>query len=71
MYCVEEFTNIETTINRLRKQMVLAYEKTGDLGDESVIALSQQLDLYLLAFQKQPRARNNSLSRCDDKSTIF
>ncbi|MBL0386066.1 Spo0E family sporulation regulatory protein-aspartic acid phosphatase [Tumebacillus sp. ITR2] len=51
--------------------MVLAYEKTGDLGDESVIALSQQLDLYLLAFQKQPRARNNSLSRCDDKSTIF
>ncbi|MFD2170055.1 aspartyl-phosphate phosphatase Spo0E family protein [Tumebacillus lipolyticus] len=43
---------LETTINRLRSEMIRNYEKTGDLRNYNVIALSQELDIYLLKFQK-------------------
>jgi hypothetical protein len=52
---VEDLATMETTINHLRNEMVRTYEKVGDLVDETVIALSQQLDVYLLKFQQHTR----------------
>ena len=69
---MEDLASIETAINHLRNEMVRAYEKVGDLGDETVIALSQQLDLYLLKFQQQTRrSQGEAGSSGEDKATIF
>lgn len=69
---MEDLASIETTIHHLRAEMVRAYEKAGDLGDETVIALSQQLDLYLLKFQQQTRrSQGEAGSSGEDKATIF
>ena len=52
--------------------MVRAYEKAGDLGDATVIALSQQLDLYLLKFQQQTsRSQSEAGSSGENKAAIL
>lgn len=69
---MEDLASIETTIHHLRAEMVRAYEKAGDLGDETVIALSQQLDLYLVKFQQHARKRQGEAeSSGEDKASIF
>lgn len=69
---MEDLASIETTIRHLRTEMVRAYEKAGDLGDETVIALSQQLDLYLLKLQQQTRrSQGDTGSSGEDKASIF
>jgi Spo0E like sporulation regulatory protein len=57
---VEDMAVIETTISHLRREMVKTYEKVGDLGNETVIALSQQLDVYLLRYQQQSHSQGKS-----------
>ena len=69
---MEDLASIETTIHHLRAEMVRAYEMVGDLGHEAVIALSQQLDLYLVKFQQHARkSQGEAGSSGEDKASIF
>lgn len=43
---------LEKRIEMLRRQMVLMAEYTGDLGHGHVIAISQQLDDFLVQLQR-------------------
>ncbi|WP_081856918.1 aspartyl-phosphate phosphatase Spo0E family protein [Tumebacillus flagellatus] len=69
---MEDLASIETTIHHLRTEMVRAYEMVGDLGHETVIALSQELDLYLVMFQQQTKgSQGEAGSSGEDKASIF
>ncbi|HEU4963265.1 MAG TPA: aspartyl-phosphate phosphatase Spo0E family protein [Bacilli bacterium] len=54
---------LEKRIELLRRQMILMAESTGDLGHGYVIAISQQLDDFLVRLQRlrmQRRRRQNA-----------
>ncbi|WP_018130381.1 aspartyl-phosphate phosphatase Spo0E family protein [Effusibacillus pohliae] len=51
---------LEEKVETIRRRMIELAEKKGNLADKSVVAISQQLDKYLVFLQ---RSRMNVLQK--------
>ncbi|KEO84095.1 aspartyl-phosphate phosphatase Spo0E family protein [Tumebacillus flagellatus] len=62
---MEDELTLETQINQLRRQMSLAYEEKGTLTDACVVAISQELDHYIVIAQ---RRKSNAITDTDQQT---